>query len=290
MSKFYAHGQFRLFPEKIRSILYILIALLCGITSSLVTATPLPSDLSISGSLEFDEAFSETTVGDATHIGSITRTIGGTTSTTTINNLTVTGSNPLAGNLTDNGDGWSIHAAIGGSFNQVEAENPNDYYDLLFDLMNLSATDSFLVTVTLAFNNHVDSSGEDAFAESVIEFFDGSNQSLFFSDLSSDTVFANRINGIDLVNDFGGPLDDSGLFSHNIILNPGDSLNDFRISVLTLRGGAFVLDSSYSAFLDSTITFSARNIAPPNPTPEPGILALLGIGLFGLLRFNKRRQ
>ncbi|MEK6736118.1 MAG: PEP-CTERM sorting domain-containing protein [Pseudomonadota bacterium] len=29
---------------------------------------------------------------------------------------------------------------------------------------------------------------------------------------------------------------------------------------------------------------------PHNPAPEPGILALLGIGLFGLLRFNKRRQ
>ena len=126
----------------------------------------------------------------------------------------------------------------------------------------------------------------------MIEFFDGSNQSLFFSDLSSDTFFANRINGIDLANDFGGPLDDSGLFSHSMTLNPGDSLNDFRISVLTLRGGAFVLDSSYSALLDSTITFSAKNIidTPSNPAPEPGILALLGIGLFGLLRFNKRRQ
>lgn len=290
MNQFYAHGQFRLFPEKIRSILYILIALLCGITSSLVTATPLPSDLSISGSLEFDEAFSEAIVGDATHIGSITQTIGGTTSTTTINDLTVIGSNPLAGNLTDNGDGWSIQAAIGGSFNSSDAESPNDYYDLLFNLVNLSATDSFLVTVTLAFNNHVDSSGEDAFAESVIEFFDGSNQSLFFSDLFSDTVNGNRRNGPDP--SAGGPLDDSGLFSHNITLNPGDSLNDFRISVLTLRGGAFVLDSNYSATLDSTITFSARNITdiPPNPTPEPGILTLLGIGLYGLLRFNKRRH
>ncbi len=182
--------------------------------------------------------------------------------------MTVTGSNPLAGNLTDNGDGWSIHAAIGGSFNQVEAENPNDYYDLLFDLVNSSATDSFLVTITLAINNHVDSSGGDAFAESEIEFFTGSNQSLFFSDLLSDTLFGNKSNGTNL-SDFGGPLNDSGLFSYNVTLNPGDSLNDFRVSMLAFRGGAFVPDSNYSALLDSTITFSARNIAPPNPTPEP---------------------
>ncbi|MEK6734975.1 MAG: hypothetical protein AABY47_00255, partial [Pseudomonadota bacterium] len=62
MSKFYVHGQFRLIPEKTRPILYLLVALLCGMTSSLTTATPLPSGLSISGSLEFDEAFSEATV------------------------------------------------------------------------------------------------------------------------------------------------------------------------------------------------------------------------------------
>lgn len=290
MNQFFAHGQFRLFLKKIRSTLYFLVVLLCGMASSLATATLLPTSLSISGSLKFDETFSEETIGKATHIGSMTQTISGSTSTTTINDLTVTGRNPLAGSLTDNGDGWSIKAAIGGSFNSGDAESPNDFYDLLFDVVNSSATDSFLVTVTLAFSNHVDSSGEDAFAESVLEFFDGSNRSLFFSDISSDTVVSNRFNGTDLEDDFGGLLNDSGSFSYDITLNPGDSLNNFRVSMLAFRGGALVLGSSYSASIDSTITFSARNIASPNPAPEPGILALLGIGLLGLLRFSKRHQ
>lgn len=268
------------------------------LAAATIAAAPLPADLKIFTSLStdpnagdylsFDEANSSPATGNATHTGSLVQTIGGASTTTTINDTTITsGSNPLSGTLTDIGDGWEIHSNIIGSFTDITgaATNTANIYDLFFSLQNLSATDSITVTISLDFDNHVNASGSDAFAASEIQLFDGSGAELFFSDLLSDTIFGNQSNGID-TGTFGGPLNDSELHQLVLILSPGDLL-DFHI-LHFIAGGAFGADSSYSASLGAVVSFDAAiHTNPPNPIPEPGIFALIGIGLLGIL-FGRR--
>ncbi len=268
------------------------------LATATIAAAPLPVDLKIFTSLStdpnagdhlsFDETNSNPATGNATHTGSLVQTIGGASTTTTINDTTITsGSNPLSGTLTDIGDGWAIHSNINGSFSDIAGTATNDanIYDLFFSLQNLSATDSITVTISLDFDNHVNASGSDAFSASEIQLFDGNGIELFFSDLLSDTIFGNQSNGVD-TGTFGGALNDSGLYQHVLTLNPGDLL-DFHIYHL-IEGGAFVAGSSYSASLDAVVSFDAAiRTNPPNPIPEPGILALIGIGLLGIL-FGRR--
>lgn len=268
------------------------------LAAATIAAAPLPADLRIFTSLStdpnagdylsFDAANSSPATGNTTHTGSLVQTIGGTSTATTINDTTITsGSNPLGGTLTDIGDGWEIHSNINGNFlNITDTDATNKaFYDLFFSLQNLSATDSITVTISLDFDNHVDTSGSDTFAASEIQLFDGSGAELFFSDLLSDTIFGNQSNGVD-TGTFGGPLNDSELHQFVQILNPGDLLS-FHI-LHYIEGGAFVADSSYSASLDAIVSFDAAiHTNPPNPIPEPGIFALIGIGLLGIL-FGRR--
>lgn len=175
------HLHRRISKESLGLIFFLLIMLL-ALGSNKAAAVPLPTDLIISTSLStnpnagdhlsFDEDDSNPAIGNAAHTGSLVQTIGGVDSTTTINDTTITsGINPLSGALTDIGDGWEIHSAINGSFLGSSAES-KDIYDLFFSLKNQSATDSIQVTVTLDFNNHVDSTGGDGFSASEIQLFD----------------------------------------------------------------------------------------------------------------------
>ncbi|SFK95231.1 PEP-CTERM protein-sorting domain-containing protein [Nitrosomonas aestuarii] len=283
-------------------VILLVMAWLCTFGSNQVNAAPLPANLiistnpstvsGVSNGLSFDETASVSTTGNGTHTGTITQTIGGTSSMTTIggaNGITITaGTNPLTGSLIDIGDGWEIHSDITG--NSSGATSPDYFYDLFFSLQNQSATDNIQVTLSLNFDNHVDSSATDAFAASEIILFDGSNTELFFSDIESDTVSGNRFNSAARTGDFGGALDDNGTFQKNIVLNPGDLLN-FHI-FHKIRGGAFTSNANYAASLDALVSFDARNLTtppPPVPITEPDILALLSTGLLAVLFRRKIR-
>ena len=264
-------------------------------TAGIVNAAPLPADLQISTSvstdiaaddfLSFDEDDSSPATGNATHTGSLVQTIGGASSTTTINDISITsGSNPLSGTLTDVGDGWEIHSDISGSFSGTSgaATNNGNFYDLFFNIQNLSATDSIQVTISLDYDNHVHSSGPDAFAASEFQLFDGSDTELFFSDLTSDTLFGNAVNG-NSTGAFGGTLDDTGIHQLILTLTPGELL-DFHV-FHSIEGGAYASGSSYSGSFDAIVSFDAT--IPTNQVAEPGLLALMGFGLLGML-FGRR--
>ena len=295
--------RFGLFPSVLCLVqIFVACLLVLAYSANVATAALLPPDLKITtrtnaldtnafaNGLSFDEANSDAAIGNATHTGSMVQTIGGTSTTTSVDNITISsGVNPLEGMLTDIGDGWEIHSNVSGNYAGSNAETPENFYDLFFGLENLSATDSIQVTITLDFDNHVNSSGADAFAASEIILYDGpsiASNELFFSDIESDTVVGNRFNSGNRTGDFGGPLDDAGIFQHVVTLNPGDIL-DFHIFHL-IEGGAFAAGSSYSASLDALISFDAtNNTTPPTPISEPAILFLISIGLVGFM-FRRR--
>src|SRR3569833_3154405 len=79
-------------------------------------AVPIDPNISISGSASFDTTNSGAPTGDATQGGTLTSIIGGATTTTTISGTTVTGANPLAGSVTDIGDGFGIAFSGSGDY------------------------------------------------------------------------------------------------------------------------------------------------------------------------------
>ncbi|SEQ94458.1 PEP-CTERM protein-sorting domain-containing protein [Nitrosomonas sp. Nm51] len=296
-----------IFPFAPRLALVVTACLLVlAYTVSTATAALLPPDLKITtrtnaldtnafaNGLSFDEANSDAAIGNATHTGSMVQTIGGTSATTTIDDITITsGANPLEGMLTDTNDGWEIHSNVGGSYAGTSAETPENIYDLFFGLENQSAADSIQVTIMLDFDNRVNAGGADAFAASEIILYDGpsiATNELFFSDIESDTVVGNRFNSGNRTGNFGGPLNDTGIFQHVVTLNPGD-IFDFHIFHL-IEGGAFAAGSSYSASLDALISFDATNNTNPLPTPvtEPTILFLISAGVLGFMFKRKTKN
>ncbi|SEN16473.1 hypothetical protein [Nitrosomonas marina] len=290
----------RLFLSKRHLVLTIAVCLLVfTYCINTATAAPISSDLRIStrtnalntnafaNGLSFDETNSDATIGNATHSGSLVQTIGGTSVITAIDDISIlSGVNPLEGILTDTNDSWEIHSNVNGSFSGTSAETPENIYDLFFGLENLSATDIMQVTISLDFDNRVNTSGADAFAASEIILYDGpsiATNELFFSDIESDTVFGNRFNSGNRTGDFGGLLNDADIFQHTVTLNPGD-IFDFHLFHL-IEGSASAAGSSYSASMDATVSFSSANNTSPPPTPisEPTLLLLLSTGLLGFI-------
>jgi len=253
-------------------------------------AVPIDSHVMITGTVSLDTVNSQPPTGNATQTGTLSRTIGGATTTSTINGVTVTGANPLGGTLTDIGDGLGILFNTGGSF---PAENPLFGGDYTIDIANTSATDTFKITFKVNFSNTVNASGADAFAQSKLSVQDVTMNptitELFFTDLISDTVNGNMKNGTTLGSS-GGPLDDIGMTFVDITVAPGATIN--LQALQNVKGGAFAAGSQYSAGLDTSISVNAVMdlTQPPTPIPEPGTLALFGTGLVGVMLYLRRRS
>lgn len=248
-------------------------------------AVPFSSDVSISGSVRFDDVNSFVS-GDATQSGTLQLVQGGVTSTSSYSGSSAVGSNPLTSNLTDLNDGIGFNGTA-----QASGLNQSSTFltgiDLGLSLTNNSATNTYQVLLNIAFDHTVSSSGSDAYADSEFVVRDALGSQLFISHLTSDTVNGNERNGVALGSS-GGLVSDAGPATLTITLNPLDivSLTDLLIPnnpFWTLNGGAFSGDATAEAALNAFISVAAvRDVSNPNPTPEPATLALLGLGLAGL--------
>lgn len=272
------------------------------LTGAVVQAAPIDPNVSITGSADLDTgntgAFDQASIG-----GTIFVVSGGTTTTSTYSDAgsgtaTVVGADPLNGSLTDTGDGFG---ATGSATATGNVNDDGEFFaglDIAMTITNNSGTDIFQVTIVTTFRNEVDSSGADAYADSEFTLDRRLLPALppgteeFFTHLVTDTINGNEVGG-NPVAGLGGPLTDSGTDTLVLTLNPGDSYvieGDW-----TMDGGAF-WDNPGDSFADLDLFSVSLTITEvlniSNPIPEPGTLALLGLGLVGLggAVIRKRRK
>lgn len=237
-------------------------------------------DLAISGQVAFDSGFADA-FGSLAQSGAFSKTVGGTTSSSSFVATTVSGPNPLTGTLTDLGDGFGMSAATRASFDSEFALG----FDIGIALANNSA-DDYRITFKIDYSNTVDANGLDAYVDSEFTVNDAGGE-VFFSDLISDTVWGDTFNG-DGNGTSGAALSDSGMATFDVFLNAFSMTN--IDSAWTMEGGVFEAPG------DATLDFSAfisvyeiENLSGP-PVPVPATLYLFGTGLSGLAAARMRRR
>jgi len=255
-----------------------------GLVMPTATASLIASDLTITGAVEFDTVNSTAPTGNASQSADMASIIGGVTTMTTVNNVTLTGANPLGGGLTNTGDGVGVNAQASSTGVGLGGAN-GIFFDLAFSLSNSSLTDSYQVFFELAFSNFANADGDDAFIDAEINLFNSLLSEIFFSDLTSDSFFGDEQNGISLTS-FGATLTDNGNFLFDITLAPG-AANNFS-AVVRMDGGAFVDNSAFDGRTSAYITvLAADNLTPPSRVPEPSTLMLFA-GLMVLLVVKRK--
>jgi hypothetical protein len=264
-----------------------------------VTAGLIPLDISITGNAELDTLNSASPTGNASQSANMSLVIGGGTTLTSIANLTPTGANPLAGTLTDFGDGVGV-SAIGSSTAGAISEVPDFFFDIDFSLLNSSATDTYQIFFELAYsvsahaqgNGTFIDNGSDAFVNAEVNLFDDLAEEIFASDLTSDRRFGDEIGDV-LSSTFpgtnGASLSDSGTFLFDITLAAGAS-NNFS-ALVRMDGGAFSNDAFFngrsSAFISILSADNLTAVQPPSQVPEPSTFILFFIAM-ALLQVKRK--
>jgi len=258
-------------------------ALIILLAPGLAHAVLFSSDISISGSVVYDSTNSSGT--GTTQSGQIISIIGEAATTRDITGTSIVGTNPLAGTLTDIGDGFGSTFIMNGDQN---GDAGNLFSDFAFNITNNSATDQFLVSFSLNFVNTANADGTDSFADSQFSLRnDTTSSEIFFSDLTSDVFFGDKENGVSLAS-FGASLLDGGVIILDFLLNPLASIDLSAIN--ELKGGVFDNTSSFDGQLTTVLTVaSVTNLTNPGNSvavSEPSTLLLFALGMFGLLMWK----
>ncbi|NMH59128.1 PEP-CTERM sorting domain-containing protein [Alteromonas ponticola] len=231
----------------------------------------------------FDTFDSSGTTGPASQMATMTAIQGGTNSDSSVNNVTVTGDNPIGGALTETGDGVGVNASASGG---ADSSVGDFIFDFAFDLTNSSLTTDYQIFFEVSFANFVDANGSDAYVDGEINLFDGDSNEFFASDLTSDTFFGDERNGESLTS-LGAALSDSGNFLFDITLGAG--MSDFFSGLLKIDGGEFFGNGSFNAQTEAFISvLRVVDLTTPPDVPEPSILMLFTGGLLSLLAGKRR--
>lgn len=231
------------------------------------------SGLTVTGGVTFDTP-SLWIDGAPTISGNFSKTVGGSTDSSGFDRNGVLTGDPVsqAATLTHSGDGFSMAASVSG-FETSEIDVLG--LDLIINLSN-SSTVSHLVTIGLNFSNAVDADGIDAYADSSLTLDDPADE-IFFTDLTSDTLYGDVRNDNDL-GTFGNIVSHSGTRSWDITLDPGQSIA--LIGAFSMSAGAFPTVSSFAGEFNAQFTV----------VPEPSTILLLGIGCLPLIRRKNRTK
>lgn len=241
-------------------------------------AAPIPSGLSVSGTISLDTTNSLGPVGSATQSGTLSHLSGGATTTTSFTDSPSSISpSSLTGALTQTGDGIGATFSMSATSTGAIAQTDGLFTDFTLSLNNTSATDTFVVTFLATAINSVEANGANAFAYSDISVLDALNVEVFFSDYRADTLNP----GSNLASASAGN-------TFAVTLNPGASYTFTALQ--RQRGGTFAA-GNYSASLEAFLALDSvtvRNGGGGNTVPLPGTLLLTGIGLLAL-RIARRR-
>ncbi|MCW8092722.1 hypothetical protein [Alteromonas sp. ASW11-130] len=255
------------------------IGLLTFFTANAISA-PIPTDLTIDGTVAFNTSLSLPASGSATQGGDMTAYIGGVNTISVVDNVTVTGDNPLGGVFVDFDDGVEINAGGSGDANSAVGDL---IFDIAFDLTNSSLTSDYQIFFEVEYFNFVNADGTDAYIDAEINLFDNGLNEFFASDLTSDTVFGDSVNGTDLPTSGDSQLD-AGIFEFDITLTAGTS--DFFTGLVKIDGEDFGGDGSF--FGNAEVWITVVDAVELNAdVPEPSVFTILLSGLL-LLSFRHR--
>ena len=109
----------------------------------------IPSELDITGNISFDAGDSAAFIGSGSQTATMERIISGTSTTSSVADLTVTGANPLGGLFTDFDDGVGLEADVIGN---EDAAADGFIFDFVFSILNTYLTDSFEVFFEMSKN------------------------------------------------------------------------------------------------------------------------------------------
>lgn len=230
------------------------------------------SDLSITTSLTFDEEFAATS-GSASQSGIMDTVSGVGQISTSFTGTTVTGPNPLNGNVTEIGPAFGFDASASAPENSGFGMG----IDMQVNLQNNSATEAYTVTFKIDYVNAAMASGPDAYSESEFTLEEAFGDELFFTYVASDTLYGNY----PVETEFGGTVIDIDSFFFNVTINPLDSIG--LVGNWTLEGET--TDGSV-ATADISVLLSVHTA----PVPLPPAFILLGSGILGILTMRNRKR
>lgn len=241
-------------------------------------ATPIPSEVSVSGVVEFATGFSGSVSfsGDGSQSGTMSSTLDGVTETSIVTDIGVSGDSPRGGAFARIGDGVEVTTEVEGRSN---SEADDFIFDIRLDLANNSLTDTFRFIFELTFDNQTSAFGSDAYIDSEINVFDSGNNELFASDLTTDTFFGDSTSR-GPTGTTGETQFESDIFDFVFDLDAGAS--DFFTAVVKVDARDFGGNGGFSA---SSLAFfelvSVENLtSTPSPIPAPGPLSLMLLALF----------
>jgi MYXO-CTERM domain-containing protein len=241
--------------------------LLCLSFCASAWAAPLPSNLSITGTISLDTVNSSNLTGGATQTGTLTLISGGTSTTFTFSgNPAGLSPSELSGGLISTGDGIGASFQMGGS--TPGAHNFDGLFaDYTLTLANTSATIGYFVTFRGVISNTVSASGADSFASTKFSVINAAIEELIYADRDADTVSGTQ-----------DSISASPSSSFRVEINPGQTLTFTALQ--KIRGGVYA-DGAFSANQNAMLMVSEVSAVPE---PLTSALALAGLGTLALLR------
>lgn len=270
--------------KKLYLVLYALL-------SSSAFAAPITTDVLVDVDLSFGlDSFA--VEGQGTQGGMLEIVTGGAAQTIEISDMSATPSDAIGDSFTDTNDQALLFGAVSGAFDEEGQESflaDGFYLDFSVDMSNTSIADSYEIVLGFMYMQMIsaEETSFDNFADSEIDIFDSNGNTLWFSNLESDSMFGNFGDDAELPG-AGGELFEEGSFELTFLLSPGE--NDFINGQLVLSGGAFAPDGIVENF--TALQFSVlevNNVTSNLPVPEPGMLFIMASGL-GLIASRQFRR